>query len=271
MNHDPRAQFDAGAEAWASYNQEPLGRIRRLVTWHNLMPYLPEVVDAEHPPRVLDAGGGSGELALELAQCGYRVWLLDYAPAMLEQARHAIQALPNHVQARLTLCQTSAEEAGDVFAPGFFDVVACHTMVEYLPDPQSTLRALVGTLDKGGLLSLSFVNHHAEVLRQVWARSDPAGALASLEDGTFCAKLFDLKGRAFRVEQVVLWLKELNLQITARCGVRAFADYVPRHRLVDPAFFDELVQLEKAAAHRPPYLLLARYIHLLAHKEMETL
>lgn len=271
MSHDPRAHFDAGAEAWARYNQEPLGRIRRLVTWHNLMPYLPEVADVDNAPRVLDAGGGSGELALDLAQLGYRVWLLDYAPAMLEQAQQATQTLPRHVQARLTFCLASADEADDAFAPGFFDVVICHTLVEYLPDPQSTLRSLVGTLGKGGLLSLSFVNHHAEVLRQVWTRSDPAGALLSLEDGTFCAKLFDLEGRAFHIEQVVLWLNELKLHVTARYGVRAFADYVPRQRLDEPAFFDELLQLEKAAAHRPPYSRLARYIHLLAHKERETL
>ena len=89
MNEDTRARFDAGAKTWAGYNAKPLGRIRREVTWCNLVPHLPAVTDAEDPPRVLDAGGGSGELALRLAQRGYRVWLLDYAPAMLHQAQRA--------------------------------------------------------------------------------------------------------------------------------------------------------------------------------------
>ena len=104
MTTDSREGFSAGAEAWADYNRQPLGRIRHEVTWHNLAPHLPDLAVTGNPPRVLDAGGGSGELALRLAQRGYRVWLLDYAPAMLDQARQAAQALPDEARARLTFC-----------------------------------------------------------------------------------------------------------------------------------------------------------------------
>jgi 2-polyprenyl-3-methyl-5-hydroxy-6-metoxy-1,4-benzoquinol methylase len=81
MSDDSRARFGAGAEAWADYNQQPLGRIRREVTWHNLAPHLPKVAGEEVPPRVLDAPGASGELALRLARQGYRVWLVPSSPA----------------------------------------------------------------------------------------------------------------------------------------------------------------------------------------------
>jgi len=84
MNDESRARFHAGAEAWATYNRTPLGRIRCEVTWHNLLPHLPPAMAGSDPPRVLDAGGGSGELALRLVEHGYRVWLLDYAPGMLD-------------------------------------------------------------------------------------------------------------------------------------------------------------------------------------------
>jgi S-adenosylmethionine-dependent methyltransferase len=269
MSGDSRARFDAGAEAWANYNQEPLGRIRRAVTWHNLKPYLPEITNADDAPRVLDAGGGSGEVALLLALRGYRVWLLDYAPAMLDQARQAAQQLPAEVQARLTFCLAAADSAGDSFGTGFFDAIACHTLIEYLPAPHKTLQTLVGTLQEGGLLSLSFVNHHAEVLRRVWSRGDPTGALASLEAGGFCAKLFHVAGRAYTSEKIATWLTGMGLEVTAEYGVRAFADFVPRHRLDEPEFFEAMVRLEKAVAHRPPYSLQARYVHLLAHKKMK--
>lgn len=271
MTEDTKARFDAGAEAWAGYNQRPLGRIRREVTWRNLEPHLPAMTDAGDPPRVLDAGGGSGELALLLVQRGYRVWLLDYAPAMLDQARRAARRLPDDVRARLAFCLMSADEASHSFAPQFFDAIACHTLVEYLPKPRDALRGLAGLLRSGGLLSVSFVNRHAEVLRQIWSKADPAGALTKLEDGAFCASLFNLSGVAYTAEEVSAWLGDIGLSITATCGVRTFADYVPRERLNDPEFFDALLRLEAAVASRRPYMLLARYVHLLAQKRLESL
>jgi S-adenosylmethionine-dependent methyltransferase len=265
MMEDTKARFDAGAEAWASYNRKPLGRIRREVTWHNLAPYLPAISDAQDPPRVLDAGGGSGELALRLVRRGYRVWLLDYAPGMVDQAREASGDLPDELRARLSFCIATAEEAADSFAPRFFDAITCHTLIEYVPDPQATLGSLSSLLGEGGLLSVSFVNRHAEVLHQVWSRHDPAGALSGLAGGAFCATLFDVSGVSYTAEEVSAWLVDLGLRVTASRGVRAFADYVPRERLDDPEFLDTLLQLEKAVANHPPYMLLARYVHLLAH------
>ncbi|NIV36573.1 MAG: hypothetical protein GWN58_46210, partial [Anaerolineae bacterium] len=86
--------------------------------------------------------------------------------------------------------------ASEAFAPGFFQVVTCHTLVEYLKQPQATIGELTGLLSVGGLLSVSFVNRHAEVLRRVWSQGDPAGALERLEDGSFCAGLFGVSGQA---------------------------------------------------------------------------
>jgi S-adenosylmethionine-dependent methyltransferase len=266
MHDEIQARFDAGAQDWTRYNQTPLGRIRHKVTWHNLAPHLPGIPDEADSPRVLDAGGGSGEMALQLAQRGYRVWLLDYAAAMLAQAQQAARALPDEAQARLSYCQLSADEADKAFAPGSFHVITCHTLVEYLPDPQATLRRLASLLCEGGVLSLSFVNRHAEVLRHVWSRGDPAGALARLEEGEFCAKLFDVPGRACTAEEASAWLADLGLALTATCGVRCFADYVPPERLDESEFLAALLRLEQAAANRSPYRLLARYIQLIAHK-----
>ena len=267
---DSQSRFDRGAEAWADYNQKPLGRIRCEVVWHNLAPYLPPVTDPDHPPRVLDMGGGSGELALRLVQGGYLVWLADSAPAMLDQAQQAAQDLPAEVRSRLTLCEVAADRASGSFAPGYFDVITCHTLIEYLPEPGFTLCALTSLLGGGGLLSLSFVNRHAEVLRQVWSRADPAGALARLEEGAFCAGLFDITGTAYTTREVSDWLVDEGLTLTATCGVRAFADYVPRERLDEAAFFDALLCLEKAVGNRRPYNLLARYVHLIFNKPIES-
>ena len=265
-----QARFGAGAQAWADYNREPLGRIRREVTWHNLVQYLPAITDPEQPPCVLDAGGGSGELALQLVRRGYRVWLLDYAPAMLEQAREAAKTLPDELRARLNFCHAGVEASADLFAPSSFDVITCHTLLEYLSEPYTALRTLSGLLCEGGLLSVSFVNRHAGVLRQVWSKDDPAGALEGLEDSEFSASLFGIAGTAFAAEEISASLTDLGFTVAATCGVRVFADYVPHEHLEDPEYFDALLRLEKAVASRPPYMLLARYVHLLVRKRFES-
>jgi len=266
MSDAERARFDALAERWAEYNREPLGRIRRQITWHNLAPHLPAIADAGHPPRVLDVGGGSGELALQLLDCGYAVWLLDPAPAMLEQARRAAQGLSAAAASRLTLCALPAEDAPRSFAAEYFDAITCHTVIEYLPDPRSTLRALVALLREGGLLSLSFVNRHGEVLRRAWTKADPTAALAARECGRFRSVLFDAPGVARTAEEVSAWLAESGLRVAGVYGVRAFADHVPREKLEDPDFFAALLRLELAAAGLPSYNGIARYVQLIAHK-----
>jgi S-adenosylmethionine-dependent methyltransferase len=270
MLDDMRARFESGAEDWTRYNREPLGYIRHEVTWRSLAPYLPAVGSAENAPRVLDVGGGSGEMALRLVQRGFRVWLLDYAAAMLDQAGHAAESLPADARARLTFCQLAAEEASEAFPPAFFDAVICHTLIEYLPEPVQVLRDLAGLLRNGGLLSLSFVNRHAAVLRQVWSRGDPEGALAKLEDGTFHAGLFDVPGQAYTAKEVSTWLPPLGMTIIASRGVRAFADQIPPERLADPTFLDALLRLESAAADLEPFRDIARYVQLLARKGSES-
>ncbi len=239
--------------------------MRHEVTWNNLAPYLPALVDLHHPPCILDAGGGSGELALRMVACGYRVWLLDNAPAMLDQAAQAARSLPAGARDRLVPRLMAVEDAPRAFAPFSFDAITCHTLIEYLAEPRAVLAGLAPLLRAGGLLSLSFVNRHAEVLRQAWSRLDPEAALAGVEGtAAFCASLFDIQGRAYTAEEVTAWLDGLGLTLVALCGVRAFADYIPADRLAEPAFFDTLLRLERAASARPPYSQVARYVQLLA-------
>jgi hypothetical protein len=78
--------------------------------------------------------------------------------------------------------------------------------------------------------------------------------------------LFQLPGTAYTAGEVATWLGELGLTVTATCGVRIFADYIPRERLDDPEFYNALLRLEMSASALAPYKSLARYSHLIAHK-----
>jgi S-adenosylmethionine-dependent methyltransferase len=266
MRQNASERFDAHAKEWAQYYREPLGRIRHQVIWSNLAPHLPDPDASQEPSCVLDVGGGSGELALQLVQRGYRVSLLDFAPGMLEQSRQSAQALPETIRARLDCHLGSAEDAPSIFPPDSFDAIASHTLVDYLPEPQDTLGLLLPLLREGGLFSITCANHHAELLRQVWTHGDPVGALDNLQGRFWRSGMFQVPGQAFAAEEMEAWLLDLGLTITARCGVRCFADFVDRTRLDEPSFFDALLRLEKAVSTLTPYSLISRYVHLIAHK-----
>ena len=76
-------------------------------------------------------------------------------------------------------------------------------------------------------------------------------------------------GIAYTEEEASGWLNGEGFSVTARYGVRAFADCVPAARLEDATFFDALLDLELAAASLTPYRSMARYVHLIANKEVE--
>jgi len=72
---------------WRRLQRDPYHQLEHMVTQHFLRKYLPK------QGLVLDAGGGPGRYAIELAKAGYNIVLLDLVPEMLELAqRKAKQA-----------------------------------------------------------------------------------------------------------------------------------------------------------------------------------
>ena len=117
-------------------------------------------------PRVLDAFGGTGLVAVELARRGAKVTLADVSTGMLgvARARAARRGLALAVTAvDLTAC-AAAELPG---AP--FDAVTVAFGLRYVDDPAATLRDLAAALAPGGAIVL---------LEAVVARGDRVAACA---------------------------------------------------------------------------------------------
>lgn len=124
--------FDrTAAETWARLTSEaPVSRIRRTVRAGRdrmravLMSRLPTDMTGL---RLLDAGCGVGQLAVEAARRGAEVLAVDISPNLLEVAR---ARLPRDVAGRVRF------EAGDMLDPthGAFDhVVAMDSLIHYRP------------------------------------------------------------------------------------------------------------------------------------------
>ena len=115
---DVRKHYDEySSKEWERLENNVHGRIEYEVTLHTLKKHL------EPGSYVLDAGGGPGRYAIELAKLGHKVYLLDISDEQLEIAREKIKeaGVEENVSTikRMDIC--NMEEIPD----HTFDVVLC--------------------------------------------------------------------------------------------------------------------------------------------------
>src|SRR5579871_5248748 len=101
--------FDRDADAYDSYLRQERGTLRQEVALAHLLAVIPALSEPA-PLRILDAGGGTGQLATRLAGMGHSVHLLDPSPRMLALARQNAAAAGAAVGERLTYIQASLED-----------------------------------------------------------------------------------------------------------------------------------------------------------------
>jgi len=94
----------------------------------------------------LDAGCGTGFLTFELAGRGHRVTGVDFAPAMIAEARR--KAAERAVSARLE--EADAEQLP--FAAASFDLVISRHLLWTLPHPEAAIDEWIRVLRPGGRL-----------------------------------------------------------------------------------------------------------------------
>jgi magnesium-protoporphyrin O-methyltransferase len=141
--------FDRTAvDAWKKMTSDaPLGRIRELVragrdeTRATILSWLPDDLTGS---RVLDAGCGTGALAIELAKRGADVVAVDLSVSLVELARkRAVEAAPGRV----------TFDVGDMLHPsrGRFDyVVSMDSLIHYVAnDMIEALARLAQRSDRG--------------------------------------------------------------------------------------------------------------------------
>ncbi|MDY0069524.1 MAG: methyltransferase domain-containing protein [Porticoccaceae bacterium] len=241
------------------------GDIRLAVLRRDLaeaVPGLASLGDADAPPgpplRILDAGGGQGQLSLALAGLGHRVALCDISAAMLDLARE------NFAKARLGDGASFHHESIQAHCarhPEAFDLVLCHAVLEWVADPEALLASLRGALRPGGFLSLTFYNVNGLIMKNL-LRANFAKVVAEDYRG-YRGSL--TPANPLRPEQVRHWLDALGLPLVGHSGIRCFHDYIldPAHRNRDPA---TQIELELRLSREDPFRGLGRYIHLLTRR-----
>jgi 2-polyprenyl-6-hydroxyphenyl methylase / 3-demethylubiquinone-9 3-methyltransferase len=155
QNVDPSelAKFTALAQSW----WDPNGSSKPL---HELNPLRLQYIERRvglAGKQLLDVGCGGGILSEAMARGAAHVLGIDLAEAVLEVAElHALEA-KIAVDYRLIAAEDLALER-----PAAFDAVTCMEMLEHVPDPAATLRALAALVKPGGDVVVSTLNRNPQ-------------------------------------------------------------------------------------------------------------
>ena len=224
------------------------------------------------PARVVDAGGGTGQVAVPLAGLGYEVTVVDTSPAMLATCA---ERAAEEGGAALALVQGDAAEVAALLGPASQDAVLCHDLLGDVAEPAGLLAALGEVLHPGGMLSLTFLNRDWLTLR-AGRRGDFAEALRLLDQdrGRIAAEgRGPARGSLPRsqpphlrgIHEVLPWLHQAGFEQVEVLGVGVFAAGASDD--LDRAALAGLTELERRVAGREPYRSSAHTLHLIGRRQ----
>ncbi|GAA0657140.1 methyltransferase domain-containing protein [Kitasatospora atroaurantiaca] len=244
---------------------ERQGGLRNLVRQELVTRQLTEQLDGLTGLRVLDVGCGQGTQALRLARAGHVVTGLDPDPVTLGAAQAALAAEPPEVRQRVRLLGGDGHQCGRWFGPRSFDVVLCHGVLMYLPDPDPMLASLARMLAPGGLLSLLVRNADALAMRP-GLTGDWRTALHAFDSSRYTNRL-GLPARADRLTDLATTLSEVSVPLRDWYGVRVFTDNAPEDAApVDGRQLAQLLDAEERAGREDPYRQVAALLHVVGVK-----
>jgi SAM-dependent methyltransferase len=227
---------------------------------------LAQVLDALPPPpaRVVDAGGGTGQLAVALARRGYRVTVVDTSAAMLATCAQRAADEGPEVDQRLATVQGDAADLPGLLGPAGQDVAVCHDLITRVDDPAALLGSLAGVLADGGVLSLEFANRDWLALRAA-RRGEHAAALRLVQTGG-SGRRGPGFGGAMTLAEVEVELAKAGFEVVAAAGVGVFADAGDDD--LGQGELAALMELERLVAAREPYRSSARTLHLIGRRRI---
>lgn len=231
---------------------------RRSVTQAQLLnlltDQLDELVAGEwRPLDLVDLGGGTGGMAIPLAERGHRVTVVDPSPdALASLERRAAEAA---VTERIHGIQGDAADLGRLFPSAETDAVICHRVLDVVDSPADALAAMGELLRPGGALSLLVALRHSVVLTQALA-----GHLALARRSWADPSRLDYA-------RVIALTEEAGFTVLASHGIGAIADHVPE-RLVEgePGAYEELAALEAEISQDSAFRAMAPSVHVFAQR-----
>ena len=259
---DVSVGFAAGEDKWRSH----IGTLRQVVRQELVARQVAVHVPDRPPRRVLDVGCGQGTQALLLARRGHSVTGLDSSAQLLDDFRAAVAGEPAPVGARVRLVQGEAGAIAGLFGPSSFDVVLCHGVLMYFPDPGPLLDAIAQVLVPDGIVSLLVRNGDALAMRPgLLGDWDSAGR--AFDGGSYRNRI-GVDARADRLDDLTAALTRRHMTVIRWYGVRVFTDTAADDAsLPDETALDAIIRCEERAGQTDPYRHVAALLHLIGVRE----
>lgn len=255
-------------QGWRRSGSEVEDNVRTAAVWTQVRE-LSESRRSElsRPLRVLDLGGGTGGLAVALAERGHTVTVVDPSPdALASLGRRADES---SATARISAVQGDADTLDGTVSSESVDLLCCHGTLEFVDDPETTLRRITEVLAPGGHLSLVTAQRVAAVLaRAIAGRFDQARAAMTSESGRWGED--DPVPRRFDRAELAEMLTRTGFTTLSTRGVRIFSDLVPSTYVDSDADRAQLLELEELASADPGRIGLAQLggaVHLVARRD----
>ena len=235
------------------------GDIRLAVIWRDLLAVMPAIKHSK-PIRVLDIGGGLGQMSIRFAELGHSVTYNDLSSNMTATAKHSANTAG--VKDTIVWYQCAYQDL-DTEELGLFDLILCHAVLEWLDKPEELLGQLIRHSSCDTVISLTFYNHNALVYRNLIR-----GNFKMLESD-FKADPGSLTPHTpFQPERVKSWSEKLGLKLAKSSGLRVFHDYVTTVR-GGHEHPQAVIDAELVYSQIEPFKWLGRYIHFVFAKNAE--
>jgi SAM-dependent methyltransferase len=215
---------------------------------------------------VIDLGGGTGGLAVPIAELGHDVMVVDPSPDAL--ASLSRRSAERGVSDRITAVQGDADSLAGLTRDRAVDLLCCHGTLEVVDDPATTIASLAGALAPGGYLSIVAAQRLAAVLARVLAGQFAQAQVAlTSPDGRWGGA--DPLPRRFDTATLTRLVEAAGLEVIDVHGVRLFSDLVPSALVDSEADRTALLELEQAASRHPDFGFLGQLgaaVHVLARR-----
>jgi len=254
-------EYDAVVDEWKEWQSYPWGKLLYTISRCNIERHL-----GSHPIRILDVGGGNGFNSIYFAKLGHSITLLDYSTAMLSEAK--LNAITEGVSEQITFCQADAGVIQDLFQGQQFDLVLCHLMLDFMPEPIHVLENICDLIAPQGLLSLLDANRYSEVYRKAIQTNDLAAALKAVDTKEYFHPWFSRLTPLFSSAEMSDIFQANGCEVVGDYGVRCLCDYLPNEPKSEAAYFDALERLEQKLTDTYPYNLLARFYQVIVRKNV---
>lgn len=156
----------------------------------------------------------------------------------------------------------------DSFQDGYFDVIICHNVLEYIDDKEDVVKRLSRVLSKDGFMSIAKHNRAGRVMQMAVLLDDFDKAHELLEGHDSAASKFGAI-RYYEDSDIVKWCPKLNIDRVY--GIRTFWDLQQnQQKHGDEEWQQKMAKLDMAVSEIQEYKNIAFFHHLIVKKNGET-